>query len=129
MFGSSDNMYSAKTTAIAFACGIIYLLVIFVYIPRHDSALLDAIVNHDLQAARQAFRDGATMSISFKNENTFLHGAAYHGQVEMAQLLIEHGAARFLHARNDEGMTPIDLAVSQKHIEMAEYLRSVDSAK
>jgi len=123
---SFSNPFTFKTNIILVMCGVVYWLGLFVYMnPRNDVALLDAIVEQDLQAARRAFDDGATMRMPIRRKNTFLHAAALHGQVEMAKLLVVHGAERSLNAINDEGLTPLDVAITQKHREMALYLRSL----
>jgi len=92
---------------------------------RYDSALLNAITAHDVSAARQAFSDGADMSMPFREGGTFLHAVAYHGDVEMAKLLVEHGAARKLQATDSNGDTAEEIAIQNRHSELATYLRSL----
>ena len=95
------------------------------WLQRHDSALLDAIIRHDVPAARQAFKDGATMKMELRHKSTFLQAAAYQGQVAMAELLVEHGAAATITATDDSGETALDIAIANHHLEMADYLRSL----
>ena len=110
---------------VAFGLGLFWLYMFFVFQYRHDSALLDAIIGHDVQAARQAFTDGATMRMPLRLHSTFLHAAAYQGNVEMAKLLVEHGAAERADAEDDEGHTALYIAQVNGHTEMADYLRSL----
>ena len=51
---------------------------------------------------------------------TALHGAASRGDVEMAKLLLAHGAAR--DARATDGMTPSDVARKYGKVEFAAWL-------
>ena len=96
---------------------------------RHDSALLGAIVHHNLPAAHQAFQDGATMQMEIRRHSTFLQAAAYQGDVSMAKLLVEHGAAETVWAADDDGKTAYDIALASGHTEMADYLRSLMKPK
>ena len=95
------------------------------WLQRHDSALLDAIIRHDVPAALQAFEDGAKMKMEIKHHSTFLQAAAYQGQVAMAKLLVEHGAAAIVAATDDSGQSALDIAIANHHLEMADYLRSL----
>lgn len=110
---------------IVFAFVFVWMLMVFVYGERHDSALLRAIHAGDIQAARQAFSDGATMTMTMRRNHTFLQAAARKGNVEIAKLLVAHGAARTIAARNDDGETALDIALAYGHAEMADYLRSL----
>jgi ankyrin repeat protein len=53
--------------------------------------------------------------------HTALHEAAFRGNLELAQLLLAHGADAA--ARNDDGHTPLDLAQAQGHATLARRLR------
>jgi ankyrin repeat protein len=96
---------------------------------RHDSALLTAINAGDVQAARQAFHGGASMQMRIRREFTFLQAAARHGHVEMARVLVEHGAAQTISATNQDGDTALDIALAGGHTAMADYLRSLMTNK
>ena len=96
---------------------------------RHDSALLTAINAGDIQAARRAFQDGATMQMRIRREFTFLQVAARHGNVEMARILVEHDATRTVTATNQDGDTALDIALASGHTAMADYLRSLMTNK
>ena len=88
---------------------------------RHDSDLLRAINAGDVQSARKAFSEGATMHMPIRRHATFLHVAARQGSVEMAKLLVEHGAP--VQAINDDGATALDIAIANVRTDMANYLR------
>jgi len=108
-----------------FLIGVAWLLVRFIYMERHDSALLDAVNAGDVPAVQRAFNEGATMKMQIRRHFTFLQVAALHTNVEIAKLLVDHGAAGTLAAKNDEGETALDLALAHGHTAMADYLRSV----
>ena len=97
----------------------------WLWIERYDSALLKAINGGDVQAARQAFKEGATMRMRIRRDFTFLQVAARQGSVEMARLLVEHGAAATVSATNQDGHTALDIALASGHADMADYLRSL----
>jgi ankyrin repeat protein len=111
-----------------FAFVVVWMFMVFVYEERHDTALLRAISARDIQAARQAFSDGATMRTRIRRNFTFLQAAARQGNVEIAKLLVEHGAAATVGARNDDGDTALDIALANGHAQMADYLRSLTAA-
>ena len=50
-----------------------------------------------------------------------LHEAAGSGQIELAKLLLDHGAN--LNAKDDHGKTPLTIALEYKQTEMAKFLR------
>jgi ankyrin repeat protein len=50
-----------------------------------------------------------------------LHEAAANGQIEMAKLLLDHGAN--LNAKEEHGKTPLTIALEYKQTEMAKFLR------
>jgi len=51
---------------------------------------------------------------------TPLHQAAYYGHLEVAKLLLEHGARR--HIKNNEDETPLDLARKEGHQRVVQIL-------
>jgi hypothetical protein len=127
---AKDNLKEvARRLRIAWVFFAVVLLVSWIpsilWLERHDSALLDAIIAHDVQAAQQAFKNGATGRMELKHHSTMLQAVAYQGQVEMAKLLFENGAAGNLTATDDDGDTALDIAIAQRHSEMADYLRSL----
>jgi tetratricopeptide (TPR) repeat protein len=63
------------------------------------------------------------------NEKTVLYGTALHaaaqaGQLDIARLLVDHGANPQL--RDDKGRTPAELARLQKHGHVAAFLESIE---
>lgn len=93
------------------------------WIERHDSSLLHAINAGNIQSARHAFGDGATMQMRIRRSNTFLHAAAQYTNVEMAKILVEHGAA--VNEANEVGETALDIARARGHTQMTAYLQSL----
>ena len=112
---------------IVFAFVGAWMFMVFVYHERHNDALLGAINAGDIQAARQAFTNGATMTMSIRRHFTFLQVAARQGNVDLAKLLVEYGAANTVAARNDDGDTALDIALANGHAAMADYLRSLNA--
>jgi ankyrin repeat protein len=117
--------YNCLIAVVVFAFVVAWMFMVFEYEERHDSALLEAINAGDIQAARKAFSDGATMTTTIRQHFTLLQVAAHKGDVAMAQLLVEHGAGRTVTARNDIGQTALDIALAKGHTEMADYLRAL----
>jgi ankyrin repeat protein len=107
-----------------FLVGVVWLFFRFIYMERHDVDLAEAISAGDLPAAQRAFDEGATMRMQMRRHFTFLQVAALHTNVQIAKLLMDHGAVVTLTARNDDGNTALDIALAQAHIAMADYLRS-----
>jgi ankyrin repeat protein len=102
-----------------------WMFAVFTFEQRHDMALLGAINAGDIQAARKAFSDGAKMTMSIRRDYTLLQIAAEKGNVEMAKLLVDHGAAQTVGARNQDGQSALDIALAHGHHEMADYLRAL----
>jgi hypothetical protein len=102
-----------------------WMFMVLVYGERHDSALLSAMNAGDIRAARRAFNDGATMTMSIRRHFTFLQVVARKGDLEMGKLLVAHGASATATARNDDGQTAQDIAIANGHTAMADFLRSL----
>ena len=96
---------------------------------RHDAALLKAVIAGDVQAARQAFNDGATMQMHIRRDFTFLQIAAREGSVEMARLLVEHGAQATVTATNQDGDTALEIALANGRLEMADLFEVLDDER
>ena len=56
------------------------------------------------------------------SESTPLHGAAWKGHIEVAELLITKGAD--VNATNKTGKTPLDWAIEQGHAGVATLIRN-----
>jgi len=61
-------------------------------------------------------------NVTKDSDQTPVFCAAINGHVEAIKLLKEHGAD--INARNDDGVTPLGMAIKNSHIEAAEYLRA-----
>ncbi|MDB4668894.1 ankyrin repeat domain-containing protein [bacterium] len=63
------------------------------------------------------------MDVNLKGSGgtTPLHGAAFHGHKEVAELLIAEGAD--VNAKNEDVETPLDRAIQLKEAEIADLLR------
>ena len=57
----------------------------------------------------------------YEDEGTPLHLAAFKGHKEIVEMLIAKGAN--VNAKDDDGITPLDGAMHQKHTETADLLR------
>ena len=93
------------------------------WLERHDTALLSAVIAGDVPAARKAFNEGGNIHMEIRRNFTLLQVAARQGSVEMAKLLIEHGADVI--ASNNDGDTALKIALANQHQEMANYLQAL----
>lgn len=112
-----------------FAWSAVMLTIMASWIPvnlwlqRHDSALLHAVIAGDVPAARMAFEEGGHINMPIKDHFTLLQVAARQGSVEMAKFLIQHGAD--VTAISDNGDTALKIAIANDHPEMVAYLQSL----
>ena len=74
-----------------------------------DAPLADAAMRNDLVAVRSLLGDGADVNAPQGDGNTALHWAAYHSNVELAEVLVGAGADLTAQTRIGE-MTPMFLA-------------------
>lgn len=89
---------------------------LLVYAAVEMPALCDALIK----------RGNIDVDVCFgKKQETALHLAATHGNVELARLLLEHKAD--IHKKNATGETPLSLTAVNGHVEMAELLLSKDA--
>lgn len=84
------------------------------------------IINPDenLPWVRLLIERGADINSRDKNHTTALHLASLYGHTEIVRLLLAHGAQ--IHQNND-GQTPLDMAIKKGHTEIIEILRSINT--
>ena len=75
-----------------------------------DTPLIDAVKAGDAEAVRTLLADGVAVSEAEADETTALHWAAHHDDLEIAQLLLDAGAA--VDATNRYDVVPLALASS-----------------
>ena len=73
------------------------------------------------EAVVLAIELGGDVSLANAAGDTALHAAASHGMESVIELLVEHGAD--LHAVNERGRTPVDMAVFREGIAGAPLVR------
>jgi ankyrin repeat protein len=92
-------------------------------VSRNDMAvrpLHSAAAGRHLAVAQVLLAHGADVHAKSHGGWTALHSAADHGQIEFIRTLLEHGARPDV--RNDEGLSPLDLARRGAHSEVADLL-------
>jgi ankyrin repeat protein len=93
--------------------------------------LLDLIKNSELFRDPEALKEaqkkarklivGANIMFKGRYGNTLLHSAASYNNLEIAKLLLKHYLVN-VNAKNNDGDTPLHLAVIEKHSEMVRLL-------
>jgi len=83
--------------------------------PLHSAA-----AGRHLAVAQVLLAHGADVHAKSHGGWTALHSAADHGQIEFIRILLEHGALPDV--RNDDGLSPLDLARRGAHSEVADLL-------
>ena len=73
------------------------------------------------EAVALAIELGGDVAVANTAGDTALHAAASHGMESVIELLVEHGAD--LHAANERGRTPVDMAVFREGIAGAPLVR------
>lgn len=87
----------------------------------HDIPLLfHAAIGGHLELVKMLVERGADVNAGW-DKNTALHGAAGFGKVDTVRYLLDHGADFMLH--DHDGRTPLDVAESTGHEEIAAILR------
>jgi ankyrin repeat protein len=87
-------------------------------------AMLQAVVVNDKTVARDLLEEGSfdvNKPLDVLTGWTLLHLAAQYDRPEIGAMLLRRGAG--INARNAGGRTPLGVAVSNKHPEMADVLR------
>ncbi|HEY5982511.1 MAG TPA: ankyrin repeat domain-containing protein, partial [Anaerolineales bacterium] len=74
--------------------------------PTPVSAVRQAIKSGDARALETLFQDGVDVECRLEHRWTPMHLAAKHGQLEMASLLLAHGAQ--INAETNGRQTPLD---------------------
>ena len=87
-----------------------------------DVPILAAAYNGNIEAVKQHLAAGTDVNVKGGfADGTPLHYAAANGHKEIAELLIEKGAD--LNAKDEDGGTPLDVAIQFKELETADLLR------
>jgi ankyrin repeat protein len=89
--------------------------------PQHVNAIsgyymtpgVVALAGRHFQLAQILHRNGSSVAPRGYSYNTPLHAAAYYGDLEMVQILLEYGVD--VNTQNDAGCTPLDFASRNGH--------------
>jgi hypothetical protein len=90
-----------------------------------DKALVDAVRNADPEAVRFALSMDANPNTRASSGGTPLHRAAARNLIDIAHMLLEHGARADI--GNPKSITPLHLAAGNGHVEMVELLIDYDA--
>ncbi len=93
------------------------------YVEGGKHALFWVAGSNDLEAAELLISAGSTVHNAGKKAASPLMHAAYRYQLDMAKLLVKHGAR--VHYIDGNGDTALSFAEEQGHEEMVAYLRSL----
>ena len=87
----------------------------------HQTPLSWASSGESPEIVRLLLEHGANVNTQ-NNHNCYtpLHNASYSGKLESVRLLLDHGAD--VHIRNENGLTPFQLATHKKHHDIAQLL-------
>ena len=87
-----------------------------------DVPILAAAYHGNIEAVKQHFAAGTDVDVKGGfADGTPLHYAAANGHKEIAELLITKGAD--VNAKDEDGGTPLDVAIQFKELETADLLR------
>jgi len=86
-----------------------------------NTRLLEAVkVDNDVAAARRALKKGADVNYKGGMDRSMLYYAAYHGNTEMADLLLSYKPD--VNVLDEEGFGPLHEAMAKGHIDIAQKL-------
>jgi uncharacterized protein len=88
----------------------------------------EAAVVGEAAVVRRQLGQGAEVEDRGSDGYTALHLAAYFGRLEVARLLLEHGADPNAVAHNDSRVTPLHSAVSARHRDLAGLLLALGAS-
>lgn len=86
---------------------------------REAVPLKIAVQRNDLESVGLLLRYGADPEVAWGGGNTALHGAAFNGSVAMLKLLLDAGISS---TKNDEGVTPLMIAVATSGADAVAFL-------
>jgi ankyrin repeat protein len=86
-----------------------------------EISIHEAVWMEDIEAIKQHLAAGMDVNLKGSGGTTPLHGAAFHGHKEVAELLIAEGAD--VNAKDDDGDTPLDLTMNFNQPQIADLLR------
>jgi ankyrin repeat protein len=89
--------------------------------PSHVRPLHSAVAARNAAVVRRLVEQGAEVNVKQHGGWTPLQAAALHGDLELVNLFLEHGADPL--SRSDDGKTAADLAETAGHAEIAAMLR------
>ena len=99
---------------------LVFFVLSFGFAQAQDSSLIDAARNQDTEQVSQLLADGADPNARQTDGATALHWAAYHENLDLADLLIKAGAAAS--AVNRLNASPLYLAVRGGNAELTKLL-------
>ena len=84
-----------------------------------NDLILDAVLENNICATKFLIKHKIDINKKYRYGHTLLHNAALYGDINMVKLLVKNGAKLI---KNDFGLTAIDSASDNGHIEVVEYL-------
>jgi len=89
------------------------------------NALHAAVAYNDAVISQILLENGANVNQSQMQGVTAIHSAAHRGNLALVKLLVKHGADWL--AKTDEHKTALDFAKEGKHLEVVDYLQSLQA--